>query len=102
MDDPNLKKVKSWAKLTASQEGLNQIEKEIAEEKHNNEFQRRLTELEKISLELRNSNELTKKQADEANRSSHKATALSIISLIFSSLLSFGSLVVAIIALWKG
>lgn len=89
-------------KIAGCDEYNHQIDERRRREEEDERNQARIQAVNLVSEELRHSNELTKKQADDATQSSRKATRLSILSLAISSLLSIGSLIVSIIALCKG
>lgn len=73
MDDSELKNAMRRALLTSSREGMQQLEKELSEEKHDREFQTRIAELEKISSALLNSNNILQKQIEASKLESEYA-----------------------------
>lgn len=81
MNQPDLKSTIDQAKLTASREGIEQLEKEFSEQKRDSEFQKKIDELEKISSELRASNELLQKQANEAKSQAKNSDKRAWISI---------------------
>lgn len=96
MKDPTLKSAIDQAKLTSSREGIEQLDHEFFEDKHDREVQSQIDKLGKISEELRASNDLSNKAAQSSEISTKESKKISVYALVAAIASATGAVVSAI------